>query len=268
MRFLVVLTIVLLIGGAAAGEQIGLPSGELALPATAALPAKDGPCAPEFLFCNNRTQSTIGKTGCSREGAYVRYYSFAGTEGNEVTLDVSSAFSAELRLFDPDGREVTRTAKPGTGVELTRELDRTGLWRLGVVGADPDQLGDFDLGIQCKGMCVASETAMCLSGGRFRVEVDWLDFKDRTGPARVVDFGSDDSGLFYFFNPDNWEMLVKVLDVCDKFDAFWVFSAATTSVEYTLTVTDTQTNATKEYFNPLGNAAAAITDTSAFATCP
>ncbi|MEE8522333.1 MAG: hypothetical protein V3T72_00245, partial [Thermoanaerobaculia bacterium] len=79
---------------------------------------------------------------------------------------------------------------------------------------------------------------------------------------------SQDSGLFWFFDPDNWEMMIKVLDGCGFNDHFWVFASATTNVEYTLRVTDTQTGVMKEYFNPLGNAAPAITDTGAFATCP
>ena len=62
--------------------------------------------------------------------------------------------------------------------------------------------------------------------------------------------------------------MVKILDGCGFNDHFWVFAAATTNVEYTLSVTDTQTGITKQYFNPLGTAAAAITDTGAFATCP
>ncbi|MDA8016846.1 MAG: ARC6/PARC6 family protein [Thermoanaerobaculia bacterium] len=80
-------------------------------------------------------------------------------------------------------------------------------------------------------------------------------------------FQTGDSGLYYFFDADNWEMLVKVLDACGFNDHFWVFSAATTNVEYTLTVTDTFTGKKKRYFNSLGTAAPAITDTSAFATC-
>ena len=36
----------------------------------------------------------------------------------------------------------------------------------------------------------------------------------------------------------------------------------------TLTVTDTETGQTRSYDNPLGNCAPAVTDTSAFATCP
>ena len=84
----------------------------------------------------------------------------------------------------------------------------------------------------------------------------------------MVPAGSDTSGLFWFFDADNWEVLVKVLDGCAINQRFWVFAAATTNVEYTLRVTDIESGALSEYFNPLGRAADAITDTSAFATCP
>jgi hypothetical protein len=47
-----------------------------------------------------------------------------------------------------------------------------------------------------------------------------------------------------------------------------VFSAATTNVQYTLTVTDTVTGQVKTYQNQAGQAAAALADTNAFATCP
>jgi hypothetical protein len=63
-------------------------------------------------------------------------------------------------------------------------------------------------------------------------------------------------------------MLIKVLDGCNINNRYWVFAAATTNVEYTLRVTDTETGASKQYRNPLGQASPAITDTSAFATCP
>ena len=49
---------------------------------------------------------------------------------------------------------------------------------------------------------------------------------------------------------------------------FWVFAAATTDVEYALTVTDTLTGRTARYENPLGRRSPAFTDTEAFATCP
>ncbi|MEM7587417.1 MAG: ELWxxDGT repeat protein, partial [Acidobacteriota bacterium] len=116
--------------------------------------------------------------------------------------------------------------------------------------------------------CTPSATSLCLNQGRFRVEVAWRDFEGGTGPGRPVPVNGDDSGLLYFFDPDNWEMLIKVLDGCAINDHYWVFAAATTDVEYTLTVTDTSSGEHAEYFNPLGNASPAITDTGAFATCP
>ncbi len=115
--------------------------------------------------------------------------------------------------------------------------------------------------------CVGDAETLCLQQERFQVEVGWRDFEDATGAGRVV-VGSQDSGLFWFFDDSNWEMMVKVLDGCGFNDRFWVFASATTNVEFTLRVTDTETGVTREYLNPLGTSATAITDTEAFAACP
>ena len=107
-----------------------------------------------------------------------------------------------------------------------------------------------------------------LLGRRHLARAAWRDFDGNTGAGRTVPFGSDDSGLLWFFAADNWEVLVKVLDGCAFNDRVWVFAAATTNVEYTLRVTDTERGDTQTYFNPLGTAAPAITDTDALETCP
>ena len=118
------------------------------------------------------------------------------------------------------------------------------------------------------GSCSPSGGNLCLNRGRFRVDVDFRDFEGNAGVARVVPTTpADDSGLFWFFAEENWEMLVKVLDGCAINGHFWVFAAATTDVEYTLRVSDTLTGAASTYFNPLGNAAEALADTQAFAGC-
>ncbi len=116
-------------------------------------------------------------------------------------------------------------------------------------------------------VCTRDSLGLCLEGERFRADLTWRSFDGTTGSAQAVPVGSDDSGLLWFFEADNWEMLIKVLDGCAINDRFWVFAAATTTVEYTLRITDTALGTTTEYSNPLGNAAAAITDTDAFATC-
>jgi len=75
-------------------------------------------------------------------------------------------------------------------------------------------------------------------------------------------------GAFWFFSPDNPELLVKILDGCSVNGAKWLFASAATNVGFTLTVTDTTTGAQRVYTNPDRNPAAPIQDTSAFATCP
>jgi hypothetical protein len=53
-----------------------------------------------------------------------------------------------------------------------------------------------------------------------------------------------------------------------QFDRYWVFVAATTNVEYTLTVIDTQADLIRVYTNDQGQAAIPVQDTAAFETCP
>jgi hypothetical protein len=117
------------------------------------------------------------------------------------------------------------------------------------------------------GPCVPDVQTFCLNEGRFRVHVDWQTPK-AAGKGSAVSLSSADSGLFWFFAPDNWELLVKVLNGCAVNGRHWVFTAAATNVGYRLTVLDTATGRAKVYPNPLGTPAAALTDTDAFDTCP
>ena len=120
------------------------------------------------------------------------------------------------------------------------------------------------------GPCLVSSTTLCLNNGRFEVDVDWRAGAN-AGPATAIPLElAPDSGLFYFFSQSNIEMLVKVLNACVPAlgEKYWVFYAATTNVEFTLTVTDTQTGVVKVYFNPENNPAQPIQDTGAFSTCP
>ncbi len=132
----------------------------------------------------------------------------------------------------------------------------------------PNQIWSFEPETVNPSICYNTTRTLCLNGRRFKVEVEWEDFEGNLGDGRVLGFRSDDSGLFWFFDLNNWELLVKVLDGCRINDHFWVFSAATTNVKYTLKVTDTQTGVLQTYVNPLGQSADAVTDTEAFATCP
>ncbi len=111
--------------------------------------------------------------------------------------------------------------------------------------------------------CVEDDETLCLAGGRFMVRADWRTRQGKSGPG-IVEPLSDSSGLIWFFRAHNKEMLVKVLDACDPFDTYWVFFAATTDVDYTVTVTDTATGLVKEYTNTSGEAAEPVQDTFTF----
>jgi len=115
--------------------------------------------------------------------------------------------------------------------------------------------------------CEPGATTLCLNAERFRVTADWRKPDGTTGQGQAIPL-TPDSGYFWFFNPANIEMVIKVLNACvDPFNAYWVFSAGLTNVEVTLQVLDTYTGLLKTYVNPLGTAYLPVQDTSAFATC-
>ena len=123
-------------------------------------------------------------------------------------------------------------------------------------------------GAQPEGLsCAPGDHDLCLRGSRFRARIGWTDYAGRTGSGWAVPYATE-SGMFWFFDGDNIEFVVKVIDGCELNSRYWVYAAATTDVAYTLTVTDTLRDATQTYTNILGTASPAITDSSAFATCP
>ena len=120
------------------------------------------------------------------------------------------------------------------------------------------------------GPCVAGTNTLCLGDGdRFMVTVNFAS-ATASGQGTAIPLPTNpSSGLFYFFSSDNIEMLIKVLNACvAPFNAYWVFYAATTNVQFTVTVTDTVSGKSRVYNNALNTAAPPVQDTSAFLTCP
>jgi hypothetical protein len=116
--------------------------------------------------------------------------------------------------------------------------------------------------------CANSAGNLCL-GGRFRVYGDWaVPTQSRSGYLQAVPITTD-SGLFWFFGPDNLELFVKVLNACvDPYNHYWVFASGLTNVQVALHVDDTVSGQSREYDNSQGTPFPPIQDTSAFATCP
>jgi hypothetical protein len=131
-------------------------------------------------------------------------------------------------------------------------------------GRDGDSLGVF---AQAFGTpeCLADSEVLCLGENqRFRAKVSWkIAATGETGVGRSHPLTAD-TGAFWFFGPDNLELMIKVLDGRAVNGHFWVFYGALSNVEYTITVTDTATGNEKIYPNPAGRLASRA-DTSAFA---
>jgi hypothetical protein len=109
--------------------------------------------------------------------------------------------------------------------------------------------------------CTGDAQNLCLRD-RFRVAVSWRDFEGRTGSGIAVPLSSD-TGYFWFFGSNIVEIVAKALDGRPLNGKFWFFYGALSNVEYTLTVTDTETGVTKTYENPAGHFGS-VADTSAF----
>ena len=94
--------------------------------------------------------------------------------------------------------------------------------------------------------------SLCLFGGRFQATVNWHTPDGHTGVGTPLTL-TDVSGMFWFFDPANIELVVKVIDARTLNGKFWVFYGALSDVQYDLTVTDTTTGFSHTYHNNQGN---------------
>ncbi|HEV7786302.1 MAG TPA: ELWxxDGT repeat protein, partial [Thermoanaerobaculia bacterium] len=179
---------------------------------------------------------------------------FAANDGvHGVELWQSDGTPAGTRLVQdiaPEGASSYPTALTAAGDRLyfTADDGSTGneLWVLPLSGPP----------------CQPSTSALCLSAGRFQVTAAWRNFAGHTGAGTAVPL-SGDTGYFWFFAPSNVETILKVLDGTSLNGHFWTFFGALSNVEYTLTVTDSQTGLARRYFNPSGTFAS-VGDTESF----
>ncbi len=89
--------------------------------------------------------------------------------------------------------------------------------------------------------CVPGGTVLCLQDGRFRVDVRWWTVPHTPGQhAQAVPL-TDDTGNFWFFAPENLEVMIKILNGCGLNQRWWAFASGLTDVGFDLEVWDLET---------------------------
>jgi streptogramin lyase len=119
-------------------------------------------------------------------------------------------------------------------------------------------IGRIDLSAVC------APGTLCL-GGRFEVSAAW-EGGGSSGAGMPVSL-TDRTGAFWFFQPSNLEVFIKILDSCAGTGSFNVYVNGLTHAGVTLTVTDKQTGASRSFVNPGGAAFSLLFDGSTF-SCP
>jgi hypothetical protein len=245
---------------------------ELGTGACGGLPAAGGPDAP--------VSQALGTLSAAHPEDVVPLAVPAGASRLRVGLSADSPFANNDDLYLQRGSPPTTTrydckSEAAEAIDFCDvALPAAGTWYALVHRASghggPYQLVETLFARPGAAPCVPSATTLCLDDQpgdqRFQVEVSFQTAGAAPVPGHAVplaSLGLSSGGLFWFFNPSNPEMLVKVLNGCSLGGHYWVFSAAGTNVGLQTTVIDTVTGARTMYSNPLGTAAPPVQDTSA-----
>ena len=191
----------------------------------------------------------------------------AADNGNQRVFFSHYQPETGFELWVSDGtRQGTRLAQdllPGPASSSPSELATSGgnLFFLADDGIHGYEVWRAPLG---SADCVPAEHSLCLQQGRFKVDVAWVDFQGGEGRGVATPLTAD-TGHFWFFTPENIELIIKVLDGRTINDHFWTFFGALSNVEYLLTITDTETGLARRYGNHAGTFAS-IGDTTSIAS--
>lgn len=228
-------------------------------------------CVIATTRCGETRSGILDVTDCALDdGTPVDFWEFSGKAGDRVTIELASNdFDTTLFLLDPSPTVVAfdDDSGPGSNSRLEHVLTVNGPWTIAVAPFSID-FGTYAFSLECEGAgCQEGPQTLCLSNDRFRVEVDFRTPQGTSGAGRAEPLTAD-TGYFWFFEKDNVEMVVKVLNACGFANRFWVFAGGLTNVEVDMRVTDTETGQFRDYTNPLRTPFQPLQDTNAFATCP
>lgn len=187
------------------------------------------------------------------------------TFDGSFTPPVHLEFTYDVRALRPGVDESLLTILQwigGSWVELDTEVDRS----VNLISTTTDSLSVFALGLRGEPTCTETATTLCLDD-RFRVSARWETVGGDSGDGQARPL-TGDTGTYWFFDPANLEVIVKVINGCVVNGRIWVFAAGLTDTGVELTVEDTRfPGQSRTYSNPIGTPFKPIQDTSAFSEC-
>lgn len=182
--------------------------------------------------------------GLAAAGSVLLFAADDGQTGHEIWMSTGTA-GGTRRLQD---------VQPGPGSSAPAEITLAGdrIFFAADGGAHGRELWAMDAA-SLSALCVPAPDRLCLAGGRFGVTVSWRDQHNggREGVGTAVP-DTHESGFFWFFQPGNLELVVKILDGRGANQRFWVFYGALSDVEYRVTLKDYETGQEKTWHNPPG----------------
>jgi len=105
------------------------------------------------IVCDNQVTGdwTPDCPSVHRTGAYARMYTFTGTGGDRVIIDLSSATDAYLYLLNPSGAVLAYNDDAGmdTDAQIQQTLPADGEYTIEATTLMPMETGSFDLSLQC-----------------------------------------------------------------------------------------------------------------------
>jgi hypothetical protein len=99
-------------------------------------------------------------------------------------------------------------------------------------------------------VCKPGPFTLCLVSRRFQVDVEWSNQFNGTSGRGGALIGTDSTGYFFFTDPTIYELIIKILN---QDDVIKIYYGELTDLNFTITVTDTETGAVKTYQNTAGN---------------
>lgn len=230
-----------------------------------ALPLTDDTGTFWFFSAGNRELIVKALDGTSLNDFYWIFY--GALSSVEYVLDVTDTATGETRTyFNPPrtlaSRADTRAfyvAPPEAASQARSAANPSALRTAGA----PKAPAATPASRLSPPSCIPTNTSLCIGGGflDFRVEVSYST-PGLAGSGQAIPLDGD-TGAFWFFDDENVELMIKVLDGRAVNGHYWVFYGALSNVEYMITVTNTADGTVKTYFNPTGTMAS-VADTEAF----